>query len=410
MPIVDVHEHHLPELFHGTDVGLLQLLKQSYAGWAVARPYTLPGEIRAGDPMLEAPGPGSWEELAAFLEARGANHFVRNMVRGILELHGGGAEQITRGNWEKLDATIRKARANRGWADEVLRQAGIERVITDPYTDPILDARQALGAHYRSVMRMNAFAFGWHPDSRDHNDNSAHGLLARMNLAPASFESYLHGFAQLVTGMPGRGQVAIKNALAYDRALDFDAPERALASQAWGKRNPSPAERKAFGDLVVDQSCVLAAQQGLPVQMHLGTALIRGSHPMNVAPLLERHPGTRFLLMHLAYPWSRDLLGLAFVYRNIWLDLTWSLLLSPSHFKLALHEAIEILPDESRLMLGGDNWHAEETFATMQLARRLIAEVLSEKVDAGYFHLDDALRLARRILFENARVFFQLNQ
>jgi predicted TIM-barrel fold metal-dependent hydrolase len=155
---------------------------------------------------------------------------------------------------------------------------------------------------------------------------------------------------------------------------------------------------------------VLAAQQGLPVQMHLGTALIRGSHPMNVAPLLERHPGTRFLLMHLAYPWSRDLLGLAFVYRNIWLDLTWSLLLSPSHFKLALHEAIEILPDESRLMLGGDNWHAEETFATMQLARRLIAEVLSEKVDAGYFHLDDALRLARRILFENARVFFQLNQ
>jgi uncharacterized protein len=32
---------------------------------------------------------------------------------------------------------------------------------------------------------------------------------------------------------------------------------------------------------------------------------------------------------------------MAFVYRNIWLDLTWSLLLSPSHFKLALHEAIE---------------------------------------------------------------------
>ena len=88
--------------------------------------------------------------------------------------------------------------------------------------------------------------------------------------------------------------------------------------------------------------------------MHLGTAIIRGSHPLNAASLIERHPRTRFLLMHLAYPWSHDLLGMAFVYRNIWLDLTWSLLLSPSHFKLALHEAIEMLPDESRMMIGGE--------------------------------------------------------
>ena len=53
--------------------------------------------------------------------------------------------------------------------------------------------------------------------------------------------------------------------------------------------------------------------------MHLGTALIRSSHPMHVAGLIERHPSTRFLLMPLAYPWSRDLLGMAFVYRNIWM-------------------------------------------------------------------------------------------
>ena len=58
-------------------------------------------------------------------------------------------------------------------------------------------------------------------------------------------------------------------------------------------------------------------------------------------------------MMHLAYPWSRDLLGMAFVYRNLWIDLTWSWLLSPSHFKWALHEAVEILPDEHRMMLGG---------------------------------------------------------
>ena len=114
--------------------------------------------------------------------------------------------------------------------------------------------------------------------------------------------------------------------------------------------------------------------------------------------------------MHLAYPWSRDLLGMAFVYRNIWLDLTWSLLISPSHFKLALHEAIEVLPDESRMMLGGDNWHIEETYATMKRARQLIGEVLEEKVAAAYFHEEDAQRLAAKLLRENAIGFFKLEQ
>jgi predicted TIM-barrel fold metal-dependent hydrolase len=169
-----------------------------------------------------------------------------------------------------------------------------------------------------------------------------------------------------------------------------------------------PRERKAFGDFIVDYLCRLAGARGVPVQMHLGSGIIRGSHPLGVAALIERHPRTRFLLMHLAYPWSRDLLGMAFVYRNIWLDLTWSFLLSPSHFKLALHEAIEVLPDESRLMLGGDNWHVEETYGALQTARRLIADVLDEKLREGYFSRATAERLARRIFHENARDFFRL--
>lgn len=210
-------------------------------------------------------------------------------------------------------------------------------------------------------------------------------------------------------GMAGRGQVALKNALAYDRDISFDEPDEARARAAWGKASPTAAERKAFGDYIVDHLCVLAAARDLPVQMHLGTGLIRGSHPLRVAGLIERHPRTRFLLMHLAYPWSRDLLGMAFVYRNIWLDLTWSFLLSPSHFKLALHEAIEILPDESRMMLGGDNWHVEETYGAMRTARALVGEVLTEKLEAGYCERSTLERLATRILSDNARDFFRLH-
>lgn len=406
--IVDVHEHHLPELLLSPEVNLLQLFRQSYAGWTQARPYPLPSEARDTDPMLAATPPTTWEALAPYLEQSGSSSFVRNLVRAVTALHGSGETEITRENWEELDAAVRHHHQQPGWPAQVLHRAGVERVITDPYSDPLLDASGAFGPHYGSVLRINALACGWHPESRDHNGNNGQALLRRLGLEPVAFEDYLAGLERLVDGLASRHQVALKNALAYDRNVAFDEPDETLARQAWGKPAPSPAEQKAFGDFVVDRLCGWAGARDVPVQMHLGSALIRGSHPLGAAGLLERHPRTRFLLMHLAYPWSRDLLGLAFVYRNVWLDLTWSFLLSPSHFQLALHEAIELLPDESRMMLGGDSWHVEETYGTMQLARRLIGEVLGQKVTAGYFPLEHAQRLAARILRENALRFFNL--
>jgi uncharacterized protein len=406
--IVDVHEHHMPETLLQQDVNLLQLFRQSYADWTRARPYPLPSERHDDAPATAPDGATSWEALAPYLEHSGSNSFVRNLVRAVTDLHGGAEPFITRDNWEALDAEVRRHHRQAGWCEDVLRRAGIERVITDPYANPLMDAGLTLGANYHSVLRINAFACGWHAESRDHNGNSAHALLHQLALEPASFDDYLAALETLVDGMPGRQQVALKNALAYDRDLAFDPPDEVLARQAWGKGSPSAAERKAFGDFVVDRLCRLAAERDIPMALHLGTGLIRGSHPINVAGLVERHPRTRFLLMHLAYPWSRDLLGMAFVYRNLWLDLTWSLLLSPSHFRLALHEAIEVLPDESRMMIGGDTWHIEETYGTMTLARQLIGEVLEQKVAAGYFRIEDARRLAAKVLRENALTFFRL--
>jgi uncharacterized protein len=409
IPIVDVHEHHIPDILLNRDVNLLQIFQQSYAGWTQARPYPLPSEMRAEDPMLSATPATTWEALAPYIENSGSNSFVRNLVNALTDLYTVGEGQITRDNWQSLDTAVREKHRDPNWRHEVLRRANIERMITDPYTDPLLNARERLGPNYDSVMRINAFAVGWHADSRDHNGNSAHALLSRLNLKPTSFDDYIAALESLVSTMFSRHQVALKNALAYDRDISFDEPNAPLARAAWGKPSPSAAERKAFGDFAVDHLCALAAKHDIPVQMHLGTAIIRGSHPLHAASLIERHPRTRFLLMHLAYPWSRDLLGMAFVYRNIWLDLTWSLLISPSHFKLAMHEAIEMLTDESRMMIGGDNWHVEETYGTMKLARQLLVEVLEEKVQTNYFRGADAERLARKILRENAVRFFALN-
>src|SRR5579862_7396205 len=81
--IVDVHEHHMPEILLNSEINLLQLFQQSYAGWTQARPYTLPSERRDSDPMLAESQPTSWETLAPFLENSGSNSFVRNLISAI---------------------------------------------------------------------------------------------------------------------------------------------------------------------------------------------------------------------------------------------------------------------------------------------------------------------------------------
>jgi len=404
LPLYDVHEHHMPETLHDRDVGLLKLLEQSYAGWTQARPYPL---TPAGEPFSLPPDrPCTWADVECYVDGSGSNSFVTALVSALTDLYGLGHDGLAQGTWEELDHEIRRRHASADWVDEVIARAGIERIITDPFSNVLLDAPATLGPRYRSVARVNCLAVGWHPDAHDHNGNAAHAIAAALGAQLDSFDDYVLFLERFVDTLPDRSQVALKSALAYDRDLRFDEPDEGLARRAFGTRHPSPAEQKAFGDFVVDRLCAIAAERDVPVQMHLGTALIRGSHPMYVAGLVERHPGTRFLLMHLGYPWSRDLLGMAFVYRNIWLDLTWSFLLSPTHFKLALHEAIEILPDESRLMLGGDAWHVEESYGALALARRLIGEVLHERMQAGFLTEDGSRRLARRILHENARAFF----
>jgi len=409
LPILDVHEHHMPETFLAQDVGLLTLFRQSYAGWTQDRPYPLPSEPPMSEFMEAENGETTWEDIAAYVEGSGCNQFVRSLVQGLDHLYGLGDEGITEDNWKGLDRSIRDRRRDTDWPHEVMRRAGVNRVITDPFSAPMQNATKTLGSHYQSVLRINALALGWQPDQPDHNGNSAADIAEELDHPCDSFDDYCSLLETLVDTLSQRNQVALKNALAYDRDIQFDPPNEKLAREAWRNPDASDESKKAFGDFVVDRLCALAGERDIPVQMHLGSAIIQYSHPMKAQGLIERHPKTRFLLMHLAYPWSTDLLGMAFIHRNIWIDLTWSFLLSGSHFKRAFHEAIEILPDESRMMFGGDNWHAEESYSTFRTARKLIGEVLEEKVSSGYFKESDARRLAEKIFHRNAAGFFGLS-
>ncbi|MCX7040480.1 MAG: hypothetical protein NT005_15255, partial [Spirochaetes bacterium] len=85
IPVIDVHEHHMPEESPGRQIGLLQLLEESYAGWTQKRPYPLPSAppVTLGSPSNSR---GTWADIAAYAEGSGTNAAVRNMVCALCEL------------------------------------------------------------------------------------------------------------------------------------------------------------------------------------------------------------------------------------------------------------------------------------------------------------------------------------
>src|SRR6185437_4732860 len=127
--------------------------------------------------------------------------------------------------WEELDNEIRRRHQSNGWVEDVIARARIERIVTDPFSNVLLDARASLGPSYRSVARINCLAVGWHADSHDHNGNSAHEIAAALGAQVDSFDDYLALLELFVDTVRDRRQVALNTALAYGRDLRFDEPD-----------------------------------------------------------------------------------------------------------------------------------------------------------------------------------------
>ena len=69
--------------------------------------------------------------------------------------------------------------------------------------------------------------------------------------------------------------------------------------------------------------------------------------------------------------------------------------------KRAFHEWLDVIPS-NRLMWGADCNHAEGIYGATEMTRRVLAEVLAERVDRGDLRLEDAQHIGRQILRDNA--------
>jgi len=216
--------------------------------------------------------------------------------------------------------------------------------------------------------------------------------------------------------------VAVKSQQAYSRDIDYARVPAEQAEPVFSKRlrrdRVTAEEQKLLEDhlfwYVVDK----ATANELPVKLHTGYYAGANSMPLgrlqhnpgSASDLCRLSPDTRFVFMHICYPYYEDLLALTKQYSNASVDMCWSWIINPVAAKDYLKKHIVTAPANKLLTFGGDYIPVEPVLGHAIIARRGICQALSELVYEGWLTLKDALDLVEPLLNGNARRIFQLEK
>jgi predicted TIM-barrel fold metal-dependent hydrolase len=216
--------------------------------------------------------------------------------------------------------------------------------------------------------------------------------------------------------------VAVKTQAAYSRNIDFAEvpPEEVegVFKRTLNKDVVDPADEKRLQDHLFWYCARRATEHALPVKVHTGYYAGDSKMPMGrllgnadaASALCRTAPDTRFVFMHINYPFYEDLIAVAKHYTNCYVDMCWAWILSPVAANRFLMQYLVTAPANKVLTFGGDYVPVEPVVGHAALARRGITTALAQLVDEGWLDRDAALDLVDPIMRGNARALFDLER
>lgn len=405
VPAIDTHDHLKPlpilqgtvRTDQGVGITLYSIWNSSYLSWIhEVTPWPASGKFEDWWPRARE----------NFANVR-ATSFYRYQLPIFTDLYGVDFETITDAQAREVNQRIFKNYQNQDWIYEVVtRKANIELMFVDPYWDRLTRTN-----HYPfgvAVLNVTRLLRGFHPTEFAAEVDSPFRYAREQGLPVATLDDYLAVLEHWLKSGKDSGAVCLKTTTAYERTLQFDRVQKTNAAAVYGRTRAqlTEAEIKSFEDFIVWSLAAMSAKLDLPFQIHTGHARIQGSNPMNLIPLIEGNPKTKFILFHGGYPWVGETGAIMQRHwRHVWVDSVWLPTISYSMGKRAYQEWLEVMPS-NRLLWGADAHHAEGIYGATETTRRCLAEALAEKVERGELRMPDALRIGRQVMRENALELF----
>lgn len=409
VPAIDTHEHlrgfdeipHRVPTERGTGMTLHSIWAGSYYGWTnPLTPWPQDGRFDAW-----------WPKARHDFDNARATSFYRYLLPAFRDLYGVDFDSLTDEQARELNDRIFANYQSDAWLRETItRRANIELMLIDPYW-----SRLQFGREYEfsaPVLNVTMLISAHHADATASALDNPFVFARNKSLKTETLDDFLQVIEAIFLEAVSADAVCLKSTQAYQRSLRYEQISRERAAEVYGKspEQITPREKQDFEDFMFWHICQLSARHDLPFQIHTGQARIQGSNPMLLVDLIAANPQTKFVLFHGGYPWIGETAVIAMRHPNVWIDSCWLPTLSYSVAKRAYQEWLEAVPS-NRILWGADTVHAEGIYAATAFTRQCLAEALAEKVARGELSEQDACRIGRQILRDNAlELFPKLNR
>ena len=406
MTIVDTHEHLLsPSDFKERTTLDFMVLLQHYSA--------LDLQSAGSPPIYKIRDDGSmsiqdkWEILKPSWEGSKNTAYNRASLLAADKLFE--VDDINETTIELLSERINKAYQNENWINYVVEEkCKIDFLIQD------MEDRSFGTDGFRYVKRLDDFV---HLHTKEH----IQWIAESQNMTVETLDDLVQALEKAFEKANEKGIVGIKTALAYDRILHFRDESREDAEKVFSKLMNSPGEYyyafnevRPLQDFMMHRLMDLARDHKLPVQVHTGLHInknhIENSNPIHLTNLFFEYPDVKFILFHGSYPYGGELSAVAKNFPNVYIDMCWLYVISPSYSERYLHEWLETVPASKIMAFGGDYLNIENTFAHLLFAKQVVTNVLVDKVKSGYFSEAEAKEIAQMILHDNAVKILKLSK
>ena len=373
--IIDTHEHLILEedrIKIGQDIDFSYLFTH-YAKEDLISASNQQGLIDAIY-QQKFPEEDRWKLLSFYYESIRSTGYGRVpliVARDLFEV-----KEISKDTYPILTKKIKNS-SKAGWYKYVLKKrARIELSIQD------MGHRKLDSNFYRHVERFDDYI-------QVSSYSEINVLGEQQNIEIHSLEDYLKALHKAFEEGIEYGMVGVKSGLAYKRILFYENVSediaRAIFNNILDEKPVGSLEIKSLQDYMMHRVLDLTDEFDLPIQIHTGLLAGNGntltnSKPTHLTNLFMEYPEVEFILFHGGYPYGGELGALAKNFPNVFIDMCWTYVISPSYSERYLHEWIETVPANKIMAFGGDYSLVEAVYAHSVMARQIVSNVLIEKV------------------------------
>jgi predicted TIM-barrel fold metal-dependent hydrolase len=313
----------------------------------------------------------------------------------------------------------------------------------EPKEETVLAARQAIDGHILIQRCLQDAHFealcidkGYPPPEQVVSDSEL-STLANCRIAPMlrvelvmqdliavlpTLDEIVEKLKAQLQDVRAQGYVALKSIAAYRTGLAIQtwSNEEVAAAFAAARQEVQQHGRVRLGykpllDTLLHIVFKEAARQELPIQFHTGygdtDADMLLANPLNLRAVFEQeqYRAMPIVLLHESYPYTRQGAYLAAVYENAYLDLSYGIpFLGYSEMLEFTRAAFDVAPYSKLLYSSDGSGMPELHWLSAHNGRRIIGQVLWERVSNGELDIADAEQTGAAVLRDNALKLYRL--